>query len=162
MQSLFYALSWPIGKSGHIRSYRSYDISYWRYLDPIGALLVSAYIAITWFLTGKQHVIMMSGRTAQPQFIARIMNICIEHDHRIDYVDTLHVYHFGTKFLVEVNIVLNDTLSLKTTSDISNRLKVDIERLTEVERAFVHCDCLIDQFVEYTRHEDKHMPISIV
>ncbi|KHN72248.1 Metal tolerance protein 7 [Toxocara canis] len=120
---------------------------FWIYLDPIGAIIVSVYIAITWYFTGKEHLVMLSGRSAEPEFINRIVKVCVEHDMRIDYIDTVYVYHFGTRFLVEVHIVLDANMSLKTAHDISESLQTNIESLAEVERAFVHCD-----------YEYNHMP----
>ncbi|VBB34329.1 unnamed protein product, partial [Acanthocheilonema viteae] len=114
--------------------------NYWLYFDPIGAIAVSIYIATTWFFTGKEHLVMLSGKSAKPEFINRIVKVCVEHDKRIDYIDTVYVYHFGTRFLVEVHIVMNPDMTLRESHDISESLQTSIESLAEVERAFVHCD----------------------
>uniref|UniRef100_A0A914CRL0 Cation efflux protein transmembrane domain-containing protein n=1 Tax=Acrobeloides nanus TaxID=290746 RepID=A0A914CRL0_9BILA len=45
----------------------------WLYLDPIGAILVSIYIAVTWYITGKEQLVMLSGKSAEPDFINRII-----------------------------------------------------------------------------------------
>uniref|UniRef100_A0A183I7A9 ZT_dimer domain-containing protein n=1 Tax=Onchocerca flexuosa TaxID=387005 RepID=A0A183I7A9_9BILA len=114
--------------------------TYWIYFDPIGAIAVSIYIATTWFFTGKEHLAMLSGKSAEPEFINRIVKVCVEHDKRIDYIETVYVYHFGTRFLVEVHIVLDPNMTLREAHDISESLQTSIESLMEVERAFVHCD----------------------
>jgi len=113
---------------------------FWIYLDPIGAILVSIYIAVTWYITGREHLAMLSGKTAEPDFINRIIKVCIDHDKRIDFIDTVYVYHFGTRFLVEVHVVMDADMSLRVAHDISESLQINIESLPEVERAFVHCD----------------------
>uniref|UniRef100_A0A0R3RVL1 ZT_dimer domain-containing protein n=1 Tax=Elaeophora elaphi TaxID=1147741 RepID=A0A0R3RVL1_9BILA len=118
--------------------------NYWMYFDPIGAIAVSIYIATTWFFTGKEHLAMLSGKSAEPEFINRIVKVCVEHDKRIDYIDTVYVYHFGTRFLVEVHIVMNPDMTLRESHDISEALQTNIESLAEVERAFVHCDYEFD------------------
>uniref|UniRef100_A0A915PQH0 Cation efflux protein cytoplasmic domain-containing protein n=1 Tax=Setaria digitata TaxID=48799 RepID=A0A915PQH0_9BILA len=120
---------------------------YWIYFDPIGAITVSIYIATTWFFTGKEHLSMLSGKSAEPEFINRIVKVCVEHDKRIDYIDTVYVYHFGTRFLVEVHIVMDPNMTLRESHDISEALQTNIESLMEVERAFVHCD-----------YEYEHLP----
>ncbi|CEF68461.1 Cation efflux protein family and Cation efflux protein transmembrane domain and Cation efflux protein cytoplasmic domain-containing protein [Strongyloides ratti] len=112
----------------------------WIYLDPIGAIIVSLYIAYTWFSTGKEQMKILSGRSASPDFINRIIKICLDHDDRINFIDTVYVYHFGTKFLVEVHVVLDENMLLKEAHDISEALQINIEALNDVERAFVHCD----------------------
>lgn len=48
---------------------------FWIYLDPIGAILVAIYIAVTWFRTGKEQLVMLSGRSAKPEFINRIIKV---------------------------------------------------------------------------------------
>uniref|UniRef100_A0A914HMZ5 Cation efflux protein cytoplasmic domain-containing protein n=1 Tax=Globodera rostochiensis TaxID=31243 RepID=A0A914HMZ5_GLORO len=113
---------------------------FWLYLDPIGAILVSLYIAITWYRTGKEHLIMLSGRSAKPAFINRIIKVCIDHDKRIKFIDTVFVYHFGLRFLVEVHIGLDVDMRLKEAHDIAESLQNSIESLPDVERAFLHVD----------------------
>jgi divalent metal cation (Fe/Co/Zn/Cd) transporter len=49
-------------------------------------------------------------------------------------------FHFGTRFLVEIDVVLPPTMSLHEAHDIGETLQQKIERLDEVERAFVHLD----------------------
>ena len=55
-------------------------------------------------------------------------------------IDTVRVYHFGSNFLVECDIVLPEDMSLRESHDIGESLQLKIEKLPEVERAFVHLD----------------------
>uniref|UniRef100_A0AC34RNA2 Cation efflux protein cytoplasmic domain-containing protein n=1 Tax=Panagrolaimus sp. JU765 TaxID=591449 RepID=A0AC34RNA2_9BILA len=112
----------------------------WLYLDPIGAILVSLYIALTWYGTGKEQLKILSGRSAEPEFINRIIKICIDHDSEIQFIDTVYVYHFGLHFLVEVHIVLDPEMPLRKAHDIAEALQIKLEALPEVERSFVHTD----------------------
>lgn len=125
---------------------------WWIYLDPIGAILVAVYIAVTWYRTGREQLLMLSGRSASPGFINRIIKVCIGHDERINFIDTVYVYHFGTRFLVEVHIVLDEEMRLKEAHDISEALQNNIESLPEVERAFVHVD-----YEFFHKPEDEHL-----
>ncbi len=125
----------------------------WVYLDPIGAVFVAIYIAVTWYRTGREQLLMLSGRSAPPDLINRIIKVCIDHDERINYMDTVYVYHFGTRFLVEVHIVLDQDMRLKEAHDISEALQLNIESLPEVERAFVHVDY---EFFHKPEDEHKH------
>ncbi|KHJ83179.1 hypothetical protein OESDEN_17124, partial [Oesophagostomum dentatum] len=59
------------------------------------------------------------------------LQVCIDHDPRISHLDTVYVYHFGTKFLVEVHIVLDEDMPLKVAHDISETLQINIESLPE-------------------------------
>lgn len=66
--------------------------------------------------------------------------ICLDHDERINYIDTVFVYHFGTRFLVEVHVVMDPNMILRETHDIAEALQNNIESLPNIERAFVHID----------------------
>ncbi|CAL2050554.1 hypothetical protein CAEBREN_01519 [Caenorhabditis brenneri] len=118
--------------------------NYWKYSDPLGAFLVSGFIIITWFLTIREHIPYLIGRRADQEFINRVTNISINHDHRIKALDTVHVYHFGEKFLVEVHAVFEEPASLQMAHDVAESLQVKLEKLPYVERAFVHCDYKFD------------------
>lgn len=56
----------------------------------------------------------------------------------------VYAYHLGSNFLVEIHVLMDGSLSLFETHDISETLQTKIERLPYVERAFVHCDYKLD------------------
>uniref|UniRef100_A0A914W9I3 Cation efflux protein cytoplasmic domain-containing protein n=1 Tax=Plectus sambesii TaxID=2011161 RepID=A0A914W9I3_9BILA len=116
----------------------------WLYADPLGAVLVCTFIAGSWFKTAGGQIPLLSGRTASPEFINRIIRVAISHDERIICLDTLMVYHFGNEFLVELHVVMEPTMSLKEAHDVAEPLQIKLERLPYVERAFVHCDWRCD------------------
>ncbi|XP_074654824.1 uncharacterized protein LOC141908619 [Tubulanus polymorphus] len=112
----------------------------WKYADPIGAIVISVYIFITWWATGLKQIKMLTGYTAQPDFLKRVTWLCLHHHDDIRYIDTVRAFHFGTNFLVEVDIVLPEGMSLKDAHDIGEPLQQKIEKLPNVERCFVHLD----------------------
>lgn len=83
---------------------------------------------------------MLVGKAAPSEYINRIIKLCIGHDERIKQLETLYVYHYGTKFLTEVHIVLDEHTQLKVAHDISEELQKKLEHLPYIERAFIHCD----------------------
>lgn len=73
------------------------------------------------------------------------LQISINHDQRIKALDTVHVYHFGERFLVEVHVVFEEPeTTLQMAHDVAESLQVKLEKLPYVERAFVHCDYQFD------------------
>lgn len=114
--------------------------TYWGYIDPIGAILVSIYICVSWFLVGSTQSSILSGKSASPEYINRILHLCIDHHPDIQFIDTVKAYHFGTKFLVEVDVGMDETKTLKEIHDVGESLQRKIEYLPYVERAFVHID----------------------
>lgn len=113
---------------------------YWKHIDSIGAILISIYIAVSWLVTGHEQIAILTGHTAPPYFISRIIKVCVDHDEQILHVDAVTVYHFGTQFIVEVDIVLDEKMTVRRSHDISEPLQRKIEHLDDVERAFVHVD----------------------
>ncbi len=49
-------------------------------------------------------------------------------------IDTVRAFYFGTSYLVEVDIVLPETMVLKEVHDIGESLQKKIEDLPDVER----------------------------
>ena len=64
-------------------------------------------------------------------------------------IDTVRAYHVGLKLFVEIDIVLPPGLSLRKAHDIGEDLQTCLERLPNVERAFVHLDYEIDHKIEH-------------
>ncbi|KAK6042608.1 hypothetical protein COOONC_19887 [Cooperia oncophora] len=86
---------------------------YWRIADPIGAIVLSTIIAISWFRHAVESVPQLVGRRAEQEEVSRILRIAIEHDERIRCLDHFMVYHMGTKAFVELHIVMDERLPLK-------------------------------------------------
>ncbi|CAF0982117.1 unnamed protein product [Adineta ricciae] len=109
-------------------------------VDPVGAILISVYIIISWIKQANRQIKRLTGYTAKPQFLSQITWLTFHHSEHILKIDTVRAFHFGTSFLVEVHIVLPETMLVKEAHDIAEGLQQKIERLPEVERAFVHID----------------------
>jgi len=112
----------------------------WKYADSIGAILISIYIIASWFITGWRQIKMLTGHTARPEFLKKITWIAVSHSHKITHIETVRAFHFGNNFLVEVDIVLPKTMALLEAHDIGETLQAKLEKLEDVERAFVHLD----------------------
>lgn len=80
------------------------------------------------------------GAAAPQEFVDSIAALCKEHDHRIVEVDCIRAYHFGSRFNVEVEIILPGAMSLVESHDLGLSLQDRIEGMDECERAFVHMD----------------------
>jgi cation diffusion facilitator family transporter len=110
------------------------------FLDPTFAICLCIFIICNWYGTAKEQIRKLSGRAAGPEFLSKITYLAWNHDARVEVIDTVRAYHFGEKFLVELDIVLPKTMLLKEAHDIGQALQDKIETIDEVERAFVHLD----------------------
>lgn len=55
-------------------------------------------------------------------------------------VDRVQAYHFGKRFLVEIEVVLPRDMCVEEAHDIALDFQKRVEQLSKVERAFVHVD----------------------
>ena len=83
----------------------------------------------------------MAGHTAPDEFVAAVNAIAVQHSPQLS-VDVTRAYHFGSRFNVEMEIVLPGHMTVVESHDIALALQHKIEELEEVERAFVHVDYL--------------------
>lgn len=109
------------------------------YIDPLGAILISIYIIYSWYMTGKEQIEHLTGKRAPEDFIEELVELANDFDDRI-VVDIVRAYHFGPKFLVEIEIVMDKTTLLFESHDLGMDLQYEIEGRDEVERCFVHID----------------------
>ena len=112
----------------------------WKNIDPIGAIILSFYIIYNWVSVGREQLKNLVGHRANRRFISKLIYIAKEHNPQIKQVDTVRAYTFGIYYLVEVHVVLPSEMPLHKAHDIGESLQQKLEKLREVERAFVHCD----------------------
>ncbi|XP_058218547.1 metal tolerance protein 9-like [Rhododendron vialii] len=115
-------------------------IQYYWWIDPTGAILIALYTIGTWARTVLENVHSLIGRTAPPDFLAKLTYLIWNHHEKIKHIDTVRAYTFGSHYFVEVDIVLPEDMLLSQAHNIGETLQEKLEQLSEVERAFVHID----------------------
>lgn len=115
-----------------------YSSSLW-WCDGVGAIFISIYIIHSWYHTGKEQIEHLTGKSAPGELIEELMDLAEHFDERL-LVDTCRAYHFGPKFLVELEVVMPMDTLLKESHDLGMELQYEIEAREEVERCFVHID----------------------
>lgn len=124
------------------------------YLDPAGAILISVYIIYSWYTTAKEQIEQLTGKAAPNDFLDELTDIASNFDSRM-VVDVCRAYHFGPKFLVELEVVLPKDTLLFESHDLGMQLQYEIEGREEVERCFVHIDY---ECREYDEHVVSKVP----
>mmetsp|Transcript_52287 Transcript_52287/g.59234 ORF Transcript_52287/g.59234 Transcript_52287/m.59234 type:complete len:408 (-) Transcript_52287:122-1345(-) len=107
--------------------------------DAAGAILISLYIIYSWYITGKEQIEHLTGKAAPEELIEELMDLSKHFDERL-IIDTCRAYHFGPKFLVEIEVVMPERTLLKESHDLGMELQYEVEAREEVERCFVHID----------------------
>ncbi|CAI4231995.1 unnamed protein product [Auanema sp. JU1783] len=116
----------------------------WKYADSVGAVIICSIITVSWIRHISEIVPNLIGKRGNQQNISRILKIVLDHDERIKFIDHIMVYHTWDQALVELHVVMDEHLTLKTTHDICHPLEKKLQRLPFVERAFIHCDYYCD------------------
>ncbi|XWS10576.1 hypothetical protein CRYUN_Cryun38cG0008100 [Craigia yunnanensis] len=112
---------------------------YW-WIDPLGAILIAVYTMGNWANTVMDNVWALIGRTAPPEYLARLTYLIWNHHEEIRHIETVRAYTSGSHYFVEVHIVLPEDMSLGQAHNIGQALEHKLVQLPEVERAFVHVD----------------------
>ncbi|CAL0310792.1 unnamed protein product [Lupinus luteus] len=103
-------------------------------------LAIALYTINTWTRTVIENVSSLIGRTAPPDYLAKLTYLIWNHHKQIKHIDTVRAYTFGAYYFVEVDIVLPEDMLVNEAHNIGETLQVKLEQLPEVERAFVHID----------------------
>ncbi|KAJ8763033.1 hypothetical protein K2173_023238 [Erythroxylum novogranatense] len=127
-------------------------VRYAWWIDPSGAVIIALYTINTWARTVLENVWSLIGRTAPPEFLAKLTYLIWNHHEEIEHIDTVRAYTFGSNYFVEVDIVLPEDMSLRKAHNIGETLQEKLELLPEVERAFVHIDF---EFSHRPEHKSK-------
>ncbi|GMH20096.1 hypothetical protein Nepgr_021937 [Nepenthes gracilis] len=125
------------------------DKYYW-WIDPVGAVILALYTITNWTGTVLENAVSLVGQSAPPEFLQKLTYLVIWHHSLIKRIDTVRAYTFGVLYFVEVDIELPEDLPLKEAHAIGETLQIKIEKLLEVERAFVHLDFECDHKPEHT------------
>lgn len=130
------------------------------WIDPMGALILSVLIVVLWLKTAYSEFQLLIGVTANTEMQQLITYICklpilyihlsfsylhrrasaMTHSPLIMAIDTVRAYTSGPRLLVEVDIVMDASASLRATHDVAEELQIKLESLPDVERAYVHVD----------------------
>jgi len=128
--------------------------SFWT-VDPLAGIAISIYIIYTWLRTGFEQVEMIVGKRADTDFLRKVMSLAHEHSPNLQ-LDQLNAYHFGPRYLVELEVVMPESTTLRDSHDTGIELQHKIEMLEEVERCFVHIDYQLRQCDDH----DPKVPIE--
>jgi len=109
------------------------------FLDPAGALLIFTFIVCSWIGTARSQVRGLVGVAADDQFVELVKRLTADHHPQLT-LDIIRAYHFGNKYLVELEVIMPAEMTVRVSHDIAMHLQFKIEQLEEVERAFVHVD----------------------
>ncbi|CAO3575143.1 unnamed protein product [Mortierella alpina] len=110
------------------------------WLDATGAIVLSIYIISEWTGTCLHNIRRLTGQAATPADIQQLTYMVYRYSSMIQAIDTVRAYSVGDGLFAEVDIVLPPDTPLSQAHDLGESLQGALERLDNVERAFVHVD----------------------
>lgn len=116
-----------------------YYLRIW-YFDPLGGLLLSLYVITSWSLTTRTHILNLTGHAASADERNILLYLTMRFARSVRRIQGCTAYHAGDKLNVEVDIVLDEEMSLRDSHDLGESLQYVLESVPGVERAFVHAD----------------------
>ncbi|CAI7600185.1 unnamed protein product [Penicillium glandicola] len=110
------------------------------YLDPLGGLFLSLYIMWNWGQTAAEYIQRLTGAAASPDDHSILLYMTMRFSRVIHKIQDLKAYYASDKLNVEVDLVVDEKISLRDSHDVGESLQYIIESVPTVDRAFVHLD----------------------
>lgn len=110
------------------------------FLDALGGLLLSLYVMVNWSRTSTTHIRQLTGAAAPATDRNVLLYLTMRFARTIQKIQGLQAYHAGDKLNVEVDVVLDENMTLRDSHDLGESLQYVLESVPTVERAFVHLD----------------------
>ena len=107
------------------------------YVDPVGCILISVVLVYRWIAIMKDQMEKVTGASAPADYIETIRNLVRKHSDHIQEIDRVVAYYSGSKYNIEVDLLLPGDVHMRIAQDIAFSLQNILEELPDVERAYV-------------------------
>ena len=110
------------------------------FLDALGGLLLSLYVIFNWSHTSSTHIKHLTGAAAPAEDRNVLLYLTMRFAKCIKSIQGCQAYHAGDKLNIEVDVVLDEGMTLRDSHDLGESLQYVLESVPSVDRAFVHLD----------------------
>lgn len=109
------------------------------YFDSIAGIMVAMFIFKSGYEVAKENLDYLMGRSATRDFDNRIKEITKNIDGVLG-INDLRSHYVGNKFHIEIHIEVDKNHSTEISHKIGTDVKFALEKMEEVQKAFVHVD----------------------
>ena len=112
------------------------------FLDPLVAILIGLWIIKVGFGIGISNIKFLMGECPKKELLEKIKNTAL----KVKGVKGIHdvkAHYVGTLVQVQVHITVDRGLTLYKAHTIGKKVENQVEKLEDVEKAFVHIDPII-------------------
>jgi cation diffusion facilitator family transporter len=129
------------------------------WLDALGGILLSAYVIINWSRTSAEHIRNLTGASATADERNILLYMTMRFAKSIKRIQGLQAYHAGDKLNVEVDIVVDEHLSLRDSHDLGESLQYVLGKFIPLSCT---CECIwLTVLQKASRMLTVHLCISI-
>lgn len=137
-----FSILFPLGslssiKANEIKMLTPYAVGFYAkiwWLDPLGGLLLSMWVIINWSRTSATHIRNLTGAAATADERNILLYLTMRFAKTIKQIQGLEAYHAGDKLNVEVDIVVDENLSLRDSHDLGESLQYVLGKPHHVKR----------------------------
>lgn len=108
-------------------------------VDPITGLLVSVWILIAAFKSGKENLAYLTGATASTEIKDKIRSSAEKIEGVIE-VHHLITEYVGPNLIVDMHVTVSDQLQFPEAHTINDLITEAVEQIPEVDRAYIHLE----------------------
>lgn len=126
----------------------SSKIGWW--MDSTGGILLSLFVLVSWAMNAIENAKMLLGASAPPEIIRALTYVAAHHHPLIIGVEQVIAFQVGPQYFAELHIVVPGHIPLEVAHWIGESLQLKVERIPDIERAWVHVDC-------ETHNENEHV-----
>lgn len=109
------------------------------FVDGIAGILVAMFIFKTGYEVGKENIDYLMGRSADDRFIFDVAKIALRVN-GVQGLNDIRSHYVGDKLHIEIHIEVDKDTKTEISHDIGKLVQIDIEKMVEVQKAFVHID----------------------
>ncbi|KAK4705217.1 hypothetical protein P7C70_g989, partial [Phenoliferia sp. Uapishka_3] len=120
-------------------------IRWW--IDPAGAIILSCILIYLWGSSALMELNCLAGIGAPKDIQELVIYKAMTFSDTVVQIDSCKVFHSGTNYVVELDVVMPPETPLHIAHDLSQVLQDQLETLPSVDRCYVHID-----------HETSHSP----
>lgn len=111
------------------------------WMDSTGGILLSCFILVSWLFNALENAKMLLGETAPPEIVRALTYLAAHHHPLILAVEQVIAFQVGPQYFAELHIIVPGHVPLEVAHWIGESLQLKVERVPEIERAWVHVDC---------------------
>jgi divalent metal cation (Fe/Co/Zn/Cd) transporter len=119
-------------------------------MDSAGGIVLALFVLVSWVGNAIENGKMLLGTAAPPEVLQALTYLAANHHPLILGVEQVIAFQVGPQYFAELHIVVPGHVRLEGAHWIGESLQLKVERVPDIERAWVHVDC-------ETHNENEHV-----